>query len=223
MAYMARKHKAYRDLTFADDFMFCRVLENDLELCRRLIEVLLDQKIRRVVLVDSQHEIRVNPDIKSVRLDVYVDDDEGTVYDLEMQTVKRPIMPHRSRYYQSMIDIDHLSAGASYSELPESYVIFICTFDPFGESLARYEFRNICEQYPYLELHDGTHKVFINATSKQNDLGDEMKALLDYIIGFEPTSDLTQCIADRVSEAKSNKKWGREYMLIEDIIKESRA
>ena len=64
-------------------------------------------------------------------------------------------------------------------------IIFICTFDPFGESLARYEFRNICEQYPYLELHDGTHKVFINATSTQNDLGDEMKALLDYIIGFE--------------------------------------
>ena len=33
--------KKYQDLTFTDDFMFCQVLENDDDLCKRLVELLL--------------------------------------------------------------------------------------------------------------------------------------------------------------------------------------
>ena len=37
----------------------------------------------------------------------------------------------RSRYYQSVIDIDSLSKGHSYKDLSNAFVIFICTYDPF--------------------------------------------------------------------------------------------
>ena len=46
-------------------------------------------------------------DSKSVRLNVYVDDADGTVYNLEMQTVKdMEELVRRIRYYHSLIDID---------------------------------------------------------------------------------------------------------------------
>ena len=41
-----------------------------------------------------------------------------------------------------------------------SYVIFICTFDPFGKSLYRYSFRNVCREDGTLELRDEAYKLF---------------------------------------------------------------
>ncbi len=38
---MARK---YEDLTFADDFMFCKILEQDPELCRELEAELMKER-----------------------------------------------------------------------------------------------------------------------------------------------------------------------------------
>ena len=67
---------------------------------------------------------------KGIRLDAYLED-EDKVIDIEMQTVIKKDEGLRMRYYQSMIDIDHLNHGESYSDLKESYIVFICLDDPF--------------------------------------------------------------------------------------------
>ena len=36
------------------------------------------------------------------------------------------------------MDVSQLKPGEDYDTLPESYVIFICTFDPFGKGLYKY-------------------------------------------------------------------------------------
>lgn len=224
MTYKRTKtRKAYQDLTFTDDYMFCKVLSNDLELCRQLLELILEKDIRKVELADAQHEISITSDIKSVRLDVFLNDEDGTVFDLEMQTVSRRILPRRSRYYHSISDIDYLTSGASYAELPDSYVIFICTFDPFEAGLARYEFRNLCIGDSSIELGDGTCKVFINAKSSKEQVSGEMRAFLDYLCGKEPTSELTHYIADSIRAAKGNKTWERDFMRFEELLKEEKA
>ena len=89
-----------------------------------------------------------------------------------------------------------------YGALPDIYVIFICMFDPFGEGLARYEFRNLCMEGSRLELGDGTCKIFINARSKRNDVPPELKSLMDYLCGKEPCSNLTRYISDSIRKAK---------------------
>ena len=218
----AYTRKAYKDLTFTDDYMFCRILENDPEICRRLLELILDKDISRVELVDAQHSLSITSDIHSVRFDVYLNDEEGTVFDIEMQTVNKMEIPRRSRYYQGIIDIDHLGSGMGYEDLPDSYIIFICTFDMFGRGLSRYEFEEICKDDPTLKLGDGTHKVFINALGKRDELSDDMMALLDYLCGEEPASDLTREIEERIVEAKSNRRWEREYVLFEEKLKKER-
>ncbi len=222
MAYKRRVRKTYQELTFTDDYMFCKVLSNDLELSRQLLELLLDRDIRKVELADPQHEISITSDIRSVRFDVYLNDEEGTVYDLEMQTANSRILPRRSRYYHSITDIAHLTRGESFSELPDSYVIFICTFDPFGKDLARYEFRNLCVEDPTIDLGDGAYKVFINAKGREEKVSGDMRAFLDYLCGKKPSSELTHYIASSIEAAKGNKTWERDFMTFEEKMREER-
>jgi len=63
-------------------------------------------------------------DAKDIRLDVYVEDEENTVYDIECQKTDTHELPKRSRYYQSQIDSALLEKGYHYSQLKKSFVIF---------------------------------------------------------------------------------------------------
>ena len=217
-----RGYKLYKDLTFTDDFMFRKVLMSDKDLCRRLVELLLDVEIEDIQYKDDNHEIAINSDSKGVRLDVYLRDEKGTVFDLEMQNMKEYDMPRRSRYYQSLIDLEHLEKGATYDELPDSYIVFICTFDPFGERRHKYEFRELCNQNAELTLDSGTAKVFINAKGKRDIVSKEMTAFLDYLSGMGAKSELTKDIEIGISTAKGRKPWEVEYMTLYDEIRMQR-
>ena len=82
---------------------------------------------------EEEKAVDVRLDSKSIRLDVYVNDDKGTVFNIEMQTSKDMTeLVKRTRYYQAMIDIDLLEKGQSYEALNETYIIFICTFGVFS-------------------------------------------------------------------------------------------
>ena len=70
-----------------------------------------------------------------MRLDAFLKDGMNTVYNVEMQTSDFEDLPKRSRYYHSIIDAEHLQKGQDYSELGDSYVIFICTKDIFKPEL----------------------------------------------------------------------------------------
>jgi len=80
-----------------------------------------------------QKSIDITADAKSVRLDVYLEDTEQSVYDVEMQTSISTELPKRSRYYQGMLDLNQIDKGAKYSELKRCYIVFICKEDPFDQ------------------------------------------------------------------------------------------
>ncbi|MBO6163949.1 MAG: hypothetical protein J6N77_02770 [Lachnospiraceae bacterium] len=52
----------------------------------------------------------------------------------------------RTRYYHSQLDMDLLKTGHSYEELPETYVIFICDYDPFGDGKYCYTVQQILKE-----------------------------------------------------------------------------
>ena len=99
----------------------------------------------------------------------------------EVQVTAKRNLPKRSRYYQSMIDLNSISKGAKYNDLRKSYVIFICMFDPFGKDLPIYTFRNKCVEEPKLELGDDTAKVFINPYGNAKRLSAGLKSFFDYL------------------------------------------
>ena len=126
----------------ADDF-FAKVM-SDCTICRKVLEKILKIPIKKVVVPTTQKTINVLFEGKGIRLDVYVNDDKGTVYNVEMQRGKKKELAKRSRYYQGSIDLDLISSGGYYTELKKTYIIFICTFDPFNDKRHIYTFENRC-------------------------------------------------------------------------------
>ena len=122
----------WEELSISNDFLFGKVMQ-DPELCKELLQrILPDLEIDHVEYPELQKSIRIDIDAKSVRLDVYVKDGKGTVYDIEMQVAGAEELPKRTRYYQSMIDLQMIDRGQSYKKLKPSYIIFICLSDVSG-------------------------------------------------------------------------------------------
>ena len=51
--------KKYEELTFNDDFMFCKILEQNPALCRELLELVLDRKVGELVRVNRRSLLRL--------------------------------------------------------------------------------------------------------------------------------------------------------------------
>ena len=220
---MEYTHKPVEELTFTDDFMFGSVMKNK-AICKGVIERLLHIKVGKIEYPSLQKTIAPFYESKGIRLDVYVSDSER-VFDIEIQTSLPPSLPKRTRYYQSLMDVDNLLRGQSYAELKESYVIFICTQDPFGKGLPVYEFRNICTADGTLFLDDKSYKVFYNVGAYGKEDEPELSALLEYLCERRATSGFTQHIDELVEKAKRNEKFRSWYMSLniheDDLRRES--
>lgn len=205
--------KKYEELKFTDDFMFCKILMGNKDICKEIIELLLGVKVKNIVYLEEQKPIEITSDGKGIRLDVYLEDG-NTVYDLEMQTTISKDIAKRSRYYQGMIDLNLISRGAAYSELKESYIVFICLEDLFKKNRSLYIFRNICVEDRELILGDGATRVFVNASGSRDGLTAAQTAFLDYVAGKEPTDDLTTKLSEEVQRARDKEEWRNEYMTL---------
>ncbi len=204
----------WETLGIANDFMFGKIMQ-DAELCKELLQrILPDLEIDHIEYPEAQKGIRPDVDAKSVRLDVYVRDGKGTVYDIEMQVADTKELPKRSRYYQSMIDLQMIDKGQHYKELKPSYIIFICPFDLFGKGRHLYTFENICKEDTSVSLKDEAVRIFLNADSSQDDVSQELKAFLDYVAGKESEDDFVKRLAEAVEQARKNRKWRHEYMTL---------
>ena len=204
----------WESLGISNDFMFGKVMQ-DAELCKELLQrILPDLDIDHIEYPEAQKSIRSDVDAKSVRLDVYVRDGKGTVYDIEMQVTDTKELPKRSRYYQSMIDLQLIDKGQHYKALKPSYIIFICPFDLFDKGRHIYTFENICKEDNSVFLKDGGVKIFLNADSSQDDVSSELKAFLDYVAGKESEDDFVQKLEEAVKQARKNREWRHEYMTL---------
>ncbi len=105
--------KKYEELDITDSFMFAKVMSNK-DLCKTMLEQILNIKIREIKYLDYEDTIQISLGSKGVRLDIYVEDDENTVFNLEMQTTKYEELPKRSRYYQDIIDLNLIEKGEAY-------------------------------------------------------------------------------------------------------------
>ncbi len=144
--------------------------------------------------------------------------------DIEIQTTDGADgwRPKRSRYYQSMIDLDVLGKGKEYTELKQSYVIFICTFDPFKNKRKIYTFTNRCHEEAGLDLGDETTKMFLNAKGTVGEVDRDIDQLLAYIDGKTAEGDFTRDIAAEVEQVKQHDETRVEYMTLMMELKQQR-
>ena len=134
-----------------------------------------------------------------------------------MQTAEYGALPQRARLYQAHIDINQLERGQNFDELRPSYVIFICTFDPFGRSRYQDSFRNVCRETGE-ELQDEAYKLFFNTTGTEGEISPSLREMLQYINnpGAYPVQkskvELIHQIETAVEEANQDEEWRRMYM-----------
>ena len=209
--------KRYEELTFADDFMFSKVLENDKELCKEIIELILERKVLDIGNPVKQKEIKPRYEGKGVRLDVYLDG-EKVVYDIEMQTVVKRNLPRRTRFYQSSIDSVLLDTGNDYENLKDMIIVFICLDEPFSAGYPKYTFKNICVENTNIKLGDGVTKIFLNANGSRDNVSPKMKAFLDYLVTKKPCDNLTAKIHKSVSRAIKQEEWREEYKMFANLV-----
>ena len=170
--------------------------------------------------------IVTNPNYKGIRLDVYAKGDDHICYNIEMQVLSGRL-PKRSRYYHSQMDMELLSSGESYDTLPDTYVIFICDFDPFGLQRYCYNFESRYLEDTTLSLDDGSKSIFLS--TKGNNpaaISSELLSFLTFIRENQPEdlrdyhdAYVTQ-LQDTIYQIKRSKELGSRFMLLEIMLDE---
>ena len=220
------KKKSLQELTFKDNFMFGAVML-DPENCKGILERSLGIPIERVE-VSKEKSIVYNPEYKGIRLDAYARDADQTRYNVEMQVLQMPELQKRVRYYHSQIDMEILLSGLSYEELPDTYVIFICDFDPFGEGKYRYTRKCICKEVPELEMEDGAYTIFLSTHGINEE--EEPEELVNFLkfAGGRPSDNadgedpFIKKLQDSIREVKESREMGARYMTFQELLKDER-
>ena len=216
----------FEHMTLSNNYMFNMVMRRK-RLCKITLERILGIKIADISYPDSEKTVDVDLSAKSIRLDIYCEDDKS-MYNIELQNGEYEDLPRRSRYYQSLMDVDELEKGHSYSELRKSIVIFICTFDFQKDDDRQYKFdtknagrhlytfENVCVEDGEIKLNDGTKKIYLTTKSEMDDIPKELKCFLDYLESGVISDDFTKELDDAVVETRRNKKWRERIMTLEE-------
>ena len=222
-----RQMKRLQELTIKDNFMFGAVMLDE-ENARLFLERALGFSISRVD-VSREKSIVYHPEYKGIRLDIYANDEQNTHYNVEMQVRQERQLGKRTRYYHSQMDMELLGSGESYEELPDTYVIFICDYDPFGSKKYRYTFENMCLEESELKLVDGMHSVFLSTHGEnEEEVPIELVKFLRYVRANlnESTEDFKDEYVKRLQESvqniKKSREMGERYMILHEMLKDER-
>ena len=155
---MAISDEEYRKrVCFTDDFFFNRIMQ-DKELCRELAETLLGIKVESVEFHETQRVLRREKQSHGIQLDVMLEDSRQVIV-FEAQMTNKGDIERRTRFYQGVLDTATLPKGKSYRSLKDTYIVFICTFDPFAKGLPVYTVRQVFKETPKKDYDDGTHAI----------------------------------------------------------------
>ncbi len=208
--------KQFKDLDLSDAFLFAATAQ-DPEACRMILQFVLKREIPEVK-VHTEHTILISSDYRMVRLDVYGEDEMKVQYNVEAQNQNPGNLAKRSRFHQAEIDVSSLKPGDDFSALKPSYVIFICTFDPFGQGLYRYTFEPRCLEVD-LSLGDDTQRIFFNTRgSVEKGVSRELIQFLHYMENStdqfvaESTSADIAALHEKVKQVKRNPDLEGKYM-----------
>ena len=219
--------KQLKNLTIKDNFMFAAVML-DKDNCKEFLERALQIPIDHVE-VSAEKNIVYHPEYKGVRLDVYAKDEKNTRYNVEMQVSTQNSLGLRSRYYQSQMDMEMLLSGSEYAELPNSYVIFICDFDPFNEQKYKYTFQMECKETANAELHDKRNIIFLSTKGRNDEeVSEKLIRFLKFVKADlkESQNDFQDTYVRKlqkfIKHIKQNREMEEKYMLFEELLKDER-
>jgi len=127
------------------------------------------------------------------------------------------------------IDMELLLSGMDYENLPDTYVIFICNFDPFHKKKYCYTFDFVCREDGTISSEEGRHTVFLSTCGEnEEDISEPLLKFLKFVKANlkESTEDFEddyiQRLQDTIRQIKSEREMEERYMILEQMLKDER-
>ena len=217
---MGQFSKPWNELTIADNFIFCKVMENE-RICKGVLETLLGISVEHIDYLKTENPIENFYDSRGIRLDVYVKDSER-IFNIEMQTGNYNDMLLRARYYLSSSDVATTKRRTKFKDIRETYILFICKDDPFGEGIPRYTKISKFLETDRISYDDKSRNVFYNCSAWEKEGNPEVRGVLKFIYGLKPDSSLALEMDEAASLAKQKSELEDEYMYFSDILEDEK-
>ena len=220
----AKKLLESQETNLSDFALFLSVMRHK-KAYQNVLSIIMEERELRLIQVHVEEVILNKSGKRAIRLDARGQDEKGRNFAAEMQNdTSQDDVRKRARFYQSLLDTPLLKSGKTtkYRELPPTIIIFITQEDIFEKDLAKYTFRERCDEVDNLYLEDGTSKIFLNMKSKNGP--PELISLLQYM--KKTTLDNPEILVkdariaelDKiVQEVKESEKWEELQMSILSI------
>lgn len=211
-----RKITPWEEVTISNGLMFRFLMERG-DLCKKLLERILDIEIAHIEIPEFEKDFRADGDSKGIRLDVFLRDVNGVAINVEMQSLEmdKEAIGKRIRYYRSITDSALLPKGKDYTHLRQSYIIFICTFDPYEAGRARYTFSNLCHEDTAISMHDEATSIVLNAKGDRSGLTKRLANFLAFVNGEETEDSYVDELKANMAELKLSQEKRGMYMVYE--------
>lgn len=204
--------KKYESLTITNDFIFGKVME-DMAICQEILSRIVGFDVGELRDANIQVSVKETIDGRGIRLDSLTEGMLNSRYNSEMQVKEEKQAGRRIRYYQGNLDITSLQEGDGYENLPEIYMIFICTHDLVGDGRYKHEFIYTSKENPQKVLDDGSHRIIINVNGNNEEgVSPELKELIDYMRDGICKSGFIKRIHEEVCRVRVSRKCREDFM-----------
>lgn len=200
-----------------DDFMRCLFKDNIL-LAEFVLRIITDNRDLMITGFETQKDMKRLAGGRSICLDAYGVDSNGKRYNLEIQRQDKGAEPHRARYYSGAMDVENLHSGQEFTDLPDTYIIFIIEKDFYdmGEPVYPIERMNLVTGKSF---GDGQHILYVNGEYR----GDSDIGRLMHDFNCTEADDMNfELMAERTRYLKENPKGVSEMcQIMEDMRTEA--
>ena len=144
-----------------DDDFFSEALDGKIDAVQFILNTVLERDDLKVIETKTQREYK-SATKRSIKLDIWAQDEEGRITDVEIQRADKGTGAKRARIHSSMIDRDLLEKGQEFDEVAETYVIFITENDKYDAGLPVYHINRTIEELNHRSFEDESHIVYVN-------------------------------------------------------------
>ncbi len=220
-----RKKQSYRklkEINLLDNFLFNEVVSGEKGewFCRYFLELLLGHEVGKIQIRSQENVQGADVMLHGIRMDLYVDEDGGALYDFEpdkYSTGKN--LPRRARFYHALTDSKRLEAGVDYDKIRNLWIIFILPFDPFGAGRMQYTARMRFEELPQFPYEDGLRIVYLNTQGNREE-NRQLSQLLQYMQQSTEENAVTEELKDLdeyIRGIKKKQEVGVKYMRLWEL------
>ena len=196
------KLEIVKGLRLIDDTLF-EAFISDGDACEELLQVILDNpglRIDRSTLV-PQKTFSIQQG-RSVRVDAYVEGEEDTVFNVEIQKSNDTNHVKRARYNAACITVKRSEPGDRFDDIQELYIVYITDFDLFKSGLSAYHVEPCIKETGEF-VDNGLHQIYINAHGRD---GSRISRLMKHFNEPDFSDEEFPKISDKVHRLKHDKK-----------------